>query len=110
MSGCARTVEAGQRQDHRRSGRDGLGKREEGSPGPGLTAGKAPAGTYTVEIYVETENPIRGYIVTISPTGLAELERLSRRRGRARSRRGSNGCRSSSASPTPTSFTGRPSS
>jgi len=42
---------------------------KKGTPEAGLTAGKAPAGTYKLEIYVETENPIRGYIVTISPTG-----------------------------------------
>jgi hypothetical protein len=35
----------------------------------GLTAGKAPAGTYKLEIYAETENPIHGYVVVLSPTG-----------------------------------------
>jgi hypothetical protein len=42
---------------------------KKGTPEPGLTAGKAPAGTYKLDIFVETENPIRGYIVVISPTG-----------------------------------------
>lgn len=27
----------------------------------------APAGTYNVELKIETENPIRGYIVVITP-------------------------------------------
>lgn len=29
----------------------------------------APPGVYTVEISIEAENPIRGYIVVISPSG-----------------------------------------
>ena len=29
----------------------------------------APPGRYTVEIAIEAENPIRGYIVVISPDG-----------------------------------------
>lgn len=29
----------------------------------------APPGTYKVEISIEAENPIRGYIVVISPDG-----------------------------------------
>ena len=29
----------------------------------------ASAGTYKVEIKIETENPIRGYIVVITPDG-----------------------------------------
>jgi hypothetical protein len=29
----------------------------------------APAGTYNVELKIETENPIRGYIVVITPDG-----------------------------------------
>lgn len=29
----------------------------------------APPGTYKVEICIETENPIRGYIVVITPDG-----------------------------------------
>lgn len=29
----------------------------------------APPGVYTVEIAIEAENPIRGYIVVITPTG-----------------------------------------
>lgn len=40
-----------------------------GTPEAGLTAGKAPAGTYKLDIYAETENPIHGYIVVINPTG-----------------------------------------
>jgi hypothetical protein len=42
---------------------------QKGTPAPGFAAKAAPAGTYKLEIYAETENPIRGYIVTISPTG-----------------------------------------
>ncbi len=42
---------------------------KKGAPAPGLAAEKAPAGTYKLEIYAETENPIHGYIVTLSPTG-----------------------------------------
>ncbi len=40
-----------------------------GHPAAGFAAAKAPAGTYRVEIYVETENPIRGYVVVLDPTG-----------------------------------------
>jgi hypothetical protein len=42
---------------------------KKGAPAPGLAAKSAPAGTYKVEIFVETENPIRSYIVTLDPTG-----------------------------------------
>jgi hypothetical protein len=40
-----------------------------GKPAPGLAAEHAPPGIYKLEIWVETENPIHAYIVTINPTG-----------------------------------------
>jgi len=40
-----------------------------GHPRHGFAAEKAPPGTYKLEIWVETENPIRGYIVGLIPTG-----------------------------------------
>jgi hypothetical protein len=36
---------------------------------PGFAAEHAPPGIYRLNIWVETENPIRAYIVTIDPTG-----------------------------------------
>ena len=42
---------------------------KKGSPEAGFAAAKAPGGTYKLEIFVETENPIRGYIVVLNPTG-----------------------------------------
>jgi hypothetical protein len=32
-------------------------------------ASGAPAGLYTVQIAIETENPIRSYVVVITPSG-----------------------------------------
>jgi hypothetical protein len=40
-----------------------------GKPAPGLAAEHAQAGTYKLEIWIETTNPIHSYIVTINPTG-----------------------------------------
>jgi hypothetical protein len=42
---------------------------KDGTAEAGFRAGKAPAGTYKLDIYAEAENPIHGYIVVISPTG-----------------------------------------
>jgi hypothetical protein len=42
---------------------------KEGKAEQGYAATKAPPGTYKLEIWVETENPIRSYIVGLEPTG-----------------------------------------
>jgi hypothetical protein len=42
---------------------------KKGTAEAGFAAAKAPAGTYKLEIWVETENPIRGYVVGLIPTG-----------------------------------------
>jgi hypothetical protein len=42
---------------------------KKGIAAPGLTAGKALPSTYRLEIWIETENPIHAYIVTLDPTG-----------------------------------------
>ena len=42
---------------------------KKGQGAPGFAAERAPAGTYKLEIWIETTNPIRSYIVNILPTG-----------------------------------------
>jgi hypothetical protein len=42
---------------------------QKGTAAPGFAAEKAPPGIYKLEIWVETENPIRGYIVGLNPIG-----------------------------------------
>ena len=53
--------------DHRHTGKGGnLGAALEHAWNAAKENG-APPGVYKVEISIETENPIRGYIVVISP-------------------------------------------
>lgn len=42
---------------------------KKGAAEQGYAATKAPPGTYKLEIWVETENPIHSYIVGLIPTG-----------------------------------------
>jgi hypothetical protein len=42
---------------------------KKGAAEQGFTAASAPPGTYKLEIWVETKNPIHSYIVGLIPTG-----------------------------------------
>ena len=60
-SGRGKTVEA--------AAEDAWENAKKGKAAPGLAAKQAPSGTYKVEIWIETTNPIHSYIVKLSPTG-----------------------------------------
>ena len=42
---------------------------KKGQARPGFAAEKAPSGTYKLEVWIETTNPIRTYVVGLIPTG-----------------------------------------